>query len=150
MNFQKLPTVLQDMVCEFAWKTNWDHVRLNMEQLFRIKKYNMPPIFFRGLFFSAEYGCYLPNPLLTYTPIFNLISLFNKHRIHELLYKLDFRKRDVKCLGSRWEWVRAMDHSYENILQFGMFYKMLLASRKNIWTPTYRSQLEMSGPDHLI
>ena len=149
MHFQQLPNVLQDMICDFAWKTEWEHVRLNLEHMFRIKKYNLPPIFFRPYIFCTEFGGYVPNPLLTYVPTFDLISLFNRHRIHELLYKLDFRKRDVKCLGSRWKWLQAMDESHENILQFGMFYKMLLSTRQNVWTPTYRCQLENHGADHL-
>ena len=64
MHFQQLPNVLQDMICDFAWKTEWEHVRLNLEHMFRIKKYNLPPIFFRPYIFCTEFGGYVPNPLL--------------------------------------------------------------------------------------
>ncbi len=55
MHFQELPTVLQDIVCDFAWQTEWEHVRLNMNQLFRIKKFDLPPIFW--------FPCQISTPL---------------------------------------------------------------------------------------
>jgi len=149
MHFQELPTVLQDIVCDFAWQTEWEHVEANINQLFRIKEFDLPPIFFRPYIFYAENMRYELNPLHVYAPVFDLLSLFNRHRIHELLYKLDFRKRDVKCLGSRLRWMKLMDNDHESILQFGMFYKMLLSTRQNIWTPTYRYQLTHHTADHL-
>ena len=150
MHFEQLPSVLQDMVCDFAWKTTWNGIRLNLEQLFLIKEYKLPPIFLRQMIFVVEYGGYVPTPLDIYRPIFDLSILFNQHRIHELLYKLDFRKRTVKCMGSRWKWIHAMEKSHENILQFSIFYRMLLGSQ-GIWTPTYQHQLDFGfGADHLI
>jgi len=150
MHFRQLPIVLQDIICQFAWKCKWKLVEANMEQLSAIKSFNIPPIFFRNMVLCANYTKYVVNPLDVYIPVFDLSCLFNKHRIHELLYKLDFRKRNVRCLGSRWSWIRAFDECYENILRFGMFYKMLLSTRENIWTPTYRNQLTDHGADHLI
>ena len=38
---------------------------------------------------------------------------------------------------------------YLNILQFGQFYKSLLASKQNIWTPTYNAQLKHGAATHL-
>ena len=128
MNFQQLPTVLQDMVCDFGWKTDWNVVRLDLELIFRIKTYSLPPIFLRNVIYAPEYGVYIQSPLHEYSPLACKLSLFNRHRIRELLYKLDFRKKEVKCLGSRWSWIHAIDASVENILQLGVFYQILLTS----------------------
>ena len=143
--FCDLPAVLQDLVTGFAWKTPFQLVLDNIECLLEIKSYDLPPLFFRGRFYSPYHvGKMQPNPLYEYSPFWPYKDLFNIYRIQSLMYNLDFRKRVVKRAGSREFWLNSFDH-YKSILQFGLFYKILLASGLNVWTPTYNMQLRTGG-----
>ena len=136
-NFDDLPTVLQDLVMFFAYKTTAALVKENLEVLCLIKKTNLPAFFFHFYVQHPNSFCYVMSPLQEYSPYFEYLALFNTYRIKELLYCLDFRKSCVRSLGSRWHWFNVFDKDYESILNFGLYYKMLVASGLDIWTPTY-------------
>ena len=150
MSFPDLPVVLQDLVIDFAWKMHADVVRKNVDDILVIKNFNLPGLFLRGFLFDPRICKHVTSPLLVYTPFWEFKKLFNTFRIQELLYSLDFRKRIVRVAGTRYDWMNSFEEHYVNILQFGMFYKMLLASNKNIWTPTYQKQLQNHSASHLI
>lgn len=151
--FCDLPVVLQDLVTDFAWENPCQLVLDNIETLLEIKSYNLPPLFFQTQYryvctgargCKSTYGIVMPNPLYEYVPFWKYIDLFNIFRIQHLMYNLDFRKRIVKRAGSRQFWMNSFDH-YKSILQFGLFYKILLASEMDVWTPTYKLQLKGWG-----
>ena len=149
--FRDLPVVLQNLCTDFAWETPFRLVTENLDVLLLIKSMNMPPMFFRPCLFHQSFCCHIHSPLEVYTPFWAYSELFNIYRIKELLYNLDFRKRNVKSAGTRFSWMNSFDKHYVNILYFGMFYKILLASGQNIWTPTYNQQLRTGqGATHYI
>ena len=150
MHFCALPDVLQDLVTDFAWKMSAKVIHKNVDDVLRIKSFDLPPLFFKVYIFDRRICKYITSPLLVYEPFWEMKELFNTFRIQELLYSLDFRKRNVKVAGSRYFWMGAFEEHYINLLQFGMFYKMLLSSGRNIWTPTYMKQLQNHGASHLI
>ena len=139
-HFDVLPTVLQDLVMFFAYKTTAEVVNKNLEVLCLIKAAKLPDFFFRFYVHDSNNFAYLPNPLNEYNPYFEYAKLFNTFRIKELLYCLDFRKSTVRSLGSRWHWFDLLDTDYEAVLSFGIYYKMLVASGFDIWTPTYNEE----------
>ena len=147
--FQDLPSVLQDLCVGFAWKTTYKVVKENIGELLMIKSFNLPPLFYRTYLFSTEHCRHIYNPMDVYVPFWCYIEMFDICRLKELLYILDFRKRIVKRAGSRFYWMEAFDDHYLNILQFGMYYKLLLASNQNIWTHTYNRQLQNGAARHL-
>ena len=146
--FQDLPVVLQDLCVDFAWKTTYRNVKENIEELLLIKSFNLPPLFYKTYLFSTEHMYHMYSPLEIYEPLWCYLEMFDIFMINDLLCNLDFRKRSVKCAGSRYFWLDSFDH-YINILQFGQFYKSLLASKQNIWTPTYNAQLKHGAATHL-
>jgi len=136
-HFRELPVVLQDMCTDFAWKIPFKVFDENIDELLCIKNLELPPLFYRPFLFYRSFGCYINSPLDIYVPFWSYHDLFDIFRVKELLYNLDFRKRSVKRGGSRWFWMNSFEEHYVNILQFGLFYKLLLASGQNIWTPTF-------------
>ena len=150
IRFSDLPVVLQDMCTDFAWKIPFGLVKENLDELLLIKSFKLPPVFYRSFLFHRSFCSHINSPLNIYIPFWSYHDLFDIFRIKELLYNLDFRKRTVKRGGSRWFWLNSFDEHYVNILQFGMFYKILLASGQNIWTPTYSLQLQSAGATHYI
>ena len=140
--FADLPVVLQDLCTGFVWKLPYGLVKENLDALLLIKSIKLPPLFYRTRLFYRPFCCHIYNPLVIYVPFWSYHELFDIYGIKELLYNLDFRKRNVKSAGSRWFWMNSFGEHYMNIIQFGMFYKILLAGGQNIWTPTYNIQLE--------
>lgn len=147
--FHDLPVVLQDLCIAFAWKTTYKNVKVNIDELLLIKSFKLPTMFYKVFMFSSECCRHIYTPLQIYRPFWCYIEMFDICRLKELLYILDFRKRIVKRAGSRFYWMEAFDDHYLNILQFGMYYKLLLASNQNIWTPTYNRQLQNGAATHL-
>ena len=127
----------------FAYKTTAGLVNENLEVLCLIKKAKLPDFFFRFYVHDTHNFCYLASPLQEYSPYFDYVALFNTFRIKELLYNLDFRKSTVRSLGSRWHWCEVLATDYEAILRFGIYYKMLIASGLDIWTPTYNEERKL-------
>ena len=148
--FQDLPTVLQDLCIDFAWQTTYKLVTENIDELLMIKSFKLPPLFYRVRLFSTEHCRHMYSPLMIYKPFWSYREIFDVYMITDLLYNLDFRKRDVKQAGSRHFWVSSFDDHYVNILQFGAFYRSLLATGRDIWTPTYNSQMLNGGATHIV
>lgn len=144
--FQGLPTVLQDLVTDFAWKTKFKDVEQNITQLLMIKKLSLPSVFYKTYLYSTENRCHMYNPLNVYLPFWRYNEMFDVNSLRELLYTLDFRKRAVKRFGSRHLWLQSFNDHYLNIIEFGIFYKLLLSSKENVYTPTFNSLLKNGYP----
>jgi len=129
----------------FAYKTQNAIVQANLNQILLIKRTQMPRFFFQHYVRDINSFCYMVSPIHEYRPHYEFRLLFNVYRIKELMYCLDFRKSNVKSMGSRLSWMEAIDLDFRSILNFGLFYKMLISSGKNIWTPTYNEQIINSG-----
>lgn len=150
VTFRDLPVVLQDMCTDFAWKIPFEVVDQNLDELLLIKRLALPPMFYRMRMFHRPMCSHIYSPLDIYVPFWSYHELFNVYRIKELLYNLDFRKKYVKSAGSRYFWLNSFEEHYLNIMQFGMFYKILLACGQNIWTPTYNWQLRSGHATHFL
>lgn len=151
--FPDLPTVLQDLITFFAFNITSVSLLDNVDVLLSIKDHNLPTFFYKTYVDACDTpAClwksrknakcsFVVNPIAQYFPIFEYKGIFNMYLIHELLYCLDFRKRAVRAMGSRWFWIQRMADDYEFVVFFGVYYKMLLATEANIWTPSYASSV---------
>ena len=145
MSFSAIPKELQNLICLFAWKTDIDTVCRRVDAILVLKTYHLPANFYRAMVWSWIDMRFVVCPLVKFCPIEDFNSFFNVPLIKNILYTLDFRKRPVKMLGSRWDWLRAFDEHWSNFVQFGIFYSVLQKTRRNIYTPTYGQELRNSG-----
>ena len=145
MSFGTIPTDLQNLICLFAWKTNIDTVSSRLDAILVLKTYHLPANFYRALVWSWIETRFVTCPLVEFSPLGDFNSFFNTPLIKSILYTLDFRKRPVKMLGSRWDWLRSFDEHWSNFVQFGIFYSILQKTRRNIYPPTYDQELRCSG-----
>ena len=139
---------LQDLVMSFAYGTGAGgakFVKKNVNTLCYIKSLALPRFFFQYYIPSWKKWGYVVNPMFEYSPCPLISDIFNMYHIKEVMYALDFRKRSVKALGSRFTWFEMMETHYDQVLNFGIFYKVLMASGGEIWTPTYSRQLKNGG-----
>ena len=98
MRFTVLPCVLQDLVLDFAFKIT----KKDFERFGPLKV---------GIW--REQWCFQDNPLQMYIPLQKLeneFSMFDMCLVFELLDRLDFRKRAVRCMGPRDKWINCLDH----------------------------------------
>ena len=145
MSFATIPTDLQNLICDFAWKTNVGTVCRRLDAVLTLKTYRLPANFYHALVWSWIEMKFVNNPLVEFSPLGDFSSFFNQPLIRQILYTLDFRKRHVKMLGTRWNWLTSFDEHWSNIVQFGIFYSILKKTRHNIHTPTYTEELRNSG-----
>ena len=145
MSFANIPRDLQDLVCKFAWKTSYDVVCERLDTVLVLKAFQLPANFYHALVWSWIEMKFVNNPLVEFSPLGDFSSFFNQPLIKQILYTLDFRKRAVKMLGTRWNWLESFDAHWSNLAQFGIFYRILRKTRHDIHTPTYTQELRNSG-----
>jgi hypothetical protein len=133
-----LPVDLQDLVLQFAYNMRRPDVLDSLEQILDIKDMQLPFFFFRERIWSWHYAMFLPNPINQFLPIVyfggSYSDIFDTDSFFSLLIGLDFRRKKVKCFGSRTRWLDRMLCSWEMVKPFSSFYKMLLRSK----TPTMK------------
>jgi hypothetical protein len=102
MKFTVLPCDLQDLLLDFAFKITKKELDDDLETLRVIKSWDLDPHFLQTRVWVRETWCFNNNPIETYFPLRELTShfqLFNMCLVYELLDRLDFRKKAVRCLG---------------------------------------------------
>ena len=131
-----LPVDLQDLVLQYAYNMRRSDVLDSLEQILDIKAMRLPFFFFRERIWSWHYARFLPNPVFQFLPIGyfggSYSDIFDTDSFFSLLIGLDFRRKKVKCYGSRRRWLDHMLMSWEMVLPFSSFYKMLLRSKTPI------------------
>ena len=131
-----LPVVLQDLVLQFAYNMPRDKVLDSLEVILDIKAMQLPFFFFKELIWSWHYTCFLPNPIHCFTPIDyfggTYLDLFNNDAFFCFLIGLDFRRKNVRCFGSRINWLDRLCATWKNVRPFSYFFKMLLRSETQI------------------
>lgn len=131
-----LPTVLQQMVLEFAFNMPKAQVLDSLTIILSISDMHLPFFFFRPKIWSWEFARFLPNPVFEFMPIeyYNGLysELFDDDALYCLLLGLDFRRRNVKMFGSRQHWLNRIVGSWRAIEPFAAYYKMLMRSRTPI------------------
>ena len=123
MNFTVLPCVLQDLVLDFAFKITKKELDEDFETIRIVKSWDLDPMFVRNRVWIREQWCFQDNPLQIYIPLQKLeneFSMFDMCLVFELLDRLDFRKRNVRCMGPRDKWINCLDH-VEFLGLFSMF-----------------------------
>jgi len=144
MGFYDIPKVLQNMVCEFAFATNWPKTLQSLQMCEEIARRDISPVFLRQQVWSWSYESYLPNPNVCFEPIEQLTGVWSDiidwHAVNELLFRLDFRRNIVKSCGSRKKWFEKFRRNWLNITEFDAFYRVLLHVHSDCFKPTYVTQ----------
>ena len=136
VNLNVLPTVLQQLVIEFAYNMPLPVVLDSLDTVLDIIDMDLPFFFFRPKIWSWHFNSFLPNPVFKFMPIQyynNLYSeLFDEDAMCCLLLGLDFRRRNVRLFGSRQIWLDRILHHWRSVEPFAAFFKMLLRSKTRI------------------
>lgn len=144
MSFERLPKVLKSIVCNFAFRCNWEQTSASLEMCDKIKKYNISPLFLRLQMWSKDYQCFMPSPLSIFEPIERFTDrwrdLVDWHAVNELLFRFDYRRSFVKYAGSRHDWFVKFRDDWTTVRLFDAFYRVLLHSGIKCFKPTYEVQ----------
>jgi len=128
-----LPTVLQDLVIEFAFDMPKQLVLDSLRIILSIIDMDLPFFFFRKQIWSWRYATFLPNPVINFLPIQyysgRYADLFDDDAMYCLLLGLDFRRRNVRMFGSRQKWLDRIVTSWRSVEPFAAYYKMLIRTR---------------------
>ena len=131
-----LPLVLQDLVLQFAYNMPREQVLDSLEVILDIKAMQLPFFFFKELIWSWHYASFLPNPIHCFTPIAyfggTYLDLFDNDAFFCFLIGLDFRRKNVRCFGSRIHWLDRLCTTWKSVRPFSYFFKMLLRSETQI------------------
>ena len=136
VNFSVLPSVLQDLVLDFAFNLPKTDVLESLDVILSIIDMDLPFFFFRESIWSWHYNKFLPNPVFSFMPIhyYNGIysELFDDDALCCLLLGLDFRRRNVRMFGSRQRWLDRIIQCWRCVEPFAAYFKMLLRSKTPI------------------
>ena len=136
VKFSVLPSVLQDLVLDFAFNLPKTDVLESLDVILSIIDMDLPFFFFRESIWSWHYNKFLPNPVFSFMPIhyYNGIysELFDDDALCCLLLGLDFRRRNVRMFGSRQRWLDRIIQCWRCVEPFAAYFKMLLRSKTPI------------------
>ena len=136
VNFSVLPSVLQDLVLDFAFNLPKTDVLESLDVILSIIDMDLPFFFFRESIWSWHYNKFLPNAVFSFMPIhyYNGIysELFDDDALCCLLLGLDFRRRNVRMFGSRQRWLDRIIRCWRCVEPFAAYFKMLLRSKTPI------------------
>jgi hypothetical protein len=134
MRFSVLPTDLQDMVVGFCFEIRLSDLKRDLDTIFEIKAWDLPPRLLPDTVFCPETYGYVPHPTRVYRPLShftNKLRLFDMFRVFDVLHRLDFRKREVRSMGSRWDWMRKLKE-WEFLGLFSLFFKDVEKNPSNL------------------
>ena len=140
MDFTALPDVLQNMVCAFAFGITKKEVERDLITIREIKQWKLPSNFFEKFVFDKNLQCYVVTPLSRYFPLTELSNckvLFDYYRIGQVIERLDFRKKQVKFWGTRWQWKEFLkDWTFYGL--FAEFYRNMIKNGRQVVKPLYK------------
>ena len=141
MSFEKLPKVLKNVVCEFAFDCNWAKTGSSLRMCEKIASYKISPVFLRPQMWSWSFGEFLPTPLDVFLPIHQFTGRWSDivdwHAVNEMLYRLDYRRKFVRIAGTRREWFQKFRENWLNICLFDQFFRVMLHSTIPCFKPCY-------------
>ena len=155
MGFSDLPKDLKNIVCRFAFNTNYDAVENDLQTIEKIKEWQLSKIFLRHNVYSSFYMNTIPSPLAIFEPICNFSGrwrdVIDWGVVDEMLWRLDFRRKFVKNIRSRFQWREQLKENWEQIQLFDNFYLFLLITNvpcfKPVWEKVRFNQIEsFQGP----
>ena len=141
MSFTVLPDVLKDLIVGFAYKITNKQMQHDFDTIDVFRSWDLDPMFLQRRVWIRDDWCFRNNPLLNYIPLKLLqtnFDLFDMLRVYEMLDRLDFRKRDVRCMGTRESWFLGLDR-IEVVGLFSMFYKYTANNPDNL-KPVFRGK----------
>ena len=133
--FAALPNVLQDLVVQFAFKINKKEMESDLNTIFEIKQWRLHPCFLRHRVFLSDSWSFENNPLETYFPLemmSSMYALFDMCIVYDILERLDFRKKDVRCMGTRIQWMESLEMHWEFIGLFSFFFNQITPNPDNL------------------
>ena len=139
MTFPALPTDLQNLVVQFAYKITLVELQKDLFVINEMNSWNLDPRFINPRIWCDRVWGLVPNPLEIYRPLSLFRSnflLFNMALVDRVLGKLDFRRKGVRYMGSRWDWLDYLQN-WEFMGLFAVFYRDIKKNPRNlkpIWT----------------
>jgi hypothetical protein len=133
--FAALPDVLQDIVLQFAFKINKKEMESDFNTILEIKQWKLHPCFLRHRVFLSDSWSFQDNPLEIYFPLRGLSSmyaLFDMCIVYDFLERLDFRRTEVRCMGSRIQWMETLELHWEFIGLFSIFFNRITPNPDNL------------------
>ena len=112
MFLSEIPTVLQDLICDFAWKKKAAEVRDVLKIVLMLKMHKLPANFYHSAVWSWQDRSFVPLPLIEFCPLEDIRQYFNFPRIRCILMQLDFRKKRVKSMGNRVFWLNLFENHW--------------------------------------
>ena len=154
MGSADVPKVLKNLICEFAYGVDLETVQKDVDTCLEIKKMDLHPLFLRDLVWSrSTWSCEI-TPLCVFQPISAFGNtwedVFEWQVVQEMLWRLDFRRKHVRCLFRRQEWISCFCKDWRSIKAFSDFFCFLLYTRipcfKPIWKAVGFNHLRNFGP----
>ena len=145
MFLRAIPSDLQDLIFEFAWKKRTKAVKLTLDVVLALKTHQLPANFYHSVVWSWIENKFVSLPLVIFSPVEDFRNFFNFPRIRSILMQLDFRKRHVKSMGNRVFWLNLLENHWSFAVQFGLFLKLLHTFPISPYCPTYEEELSRSG-----
>ena len=116
---------LQNLICEYAYKTDRKTLSDEVNTAVMINSWDLPPCLVRQSAYSTSERYFAPSALR----LFRLSSdyggyrkLFHWDNVYTLLYHLDFRLKVVRTWGSREDWHNKISIDWRNIAYFSFFF----------------------------
>ena len=151
MSFDELPKVLKNVICEFAYASNWEKTHSDLQMCERLNNCGISPVFLRSRMWSWHYCAFINSPLSVFEPIERFTGrwadIVDWHAVNELLFRLDYRRRIVRLGGTRRQWFKKFRQNWLSVREFDSFYRIMLHSSVRCFKPTYELQrvTELSG-----
>ena len=143
MGFYEPPKDLKNIVCRFAYNTSYETVENDLQMVTKIKDWNLTKIFLRQNVWSNHHIGMVPSPLVVFEPICNLCNRWNDlidwGVVDEVLWRLDFRRKFVKCMKTRTQWRVQLSKNWESIQLFDNFYIFLLITNVPCFKPCWEN-----------
>ena len=143
MTFSELPKDLKNLICDFAYECSWQRAQKDIETCIEINKMEIHSQFMLDHVYSMRYDRILTTPLLKFEPIVNYMGrwrdLFDWRAVHELLWRLDFRRKYVKFVYSRVQWHEMFRVDWKHIALFDEFFRVLIYTRVDCFKPIWKA-----------
>ena len=101
------------------------------------------PLFLRDLVWSKRRWSFEITPLTVFQPISAFSNtwedVFDWQVVQEMLWRLDFRRRHVRCLFRRHEWISHFCKDWHSIEAFSDFFCFLLYTRIPCFKPLWKN-----------
>ena len=131
MQIRSLPLVLRDLITEYAWDKKAHESFLLACIASEVNEWDIPDVFIRHYHFDWRHMLTAASPLVVFDASIQPSEWFREDVCFLLLQMLDFRRKNVKCDGSRLTWMRRLSADWTTIVPFSKFYLKLICEKSN-------------------